>query len=113
MPTCRYVRRSTNVVAELDESLLHDLPGAASVVSLKVADILENHISRRMFLENLDDLVKERAPRTVSTAVLRPRFREGLARKPSAENVMLGDLGLELANIPVHNLLRLGEVLLI
>ena len=59
---------------------------------LKVAYILEDHVFRRVFSEDLYDIAEERSSDFVFPAELKACFGERLAGKSCAENIVRGYL---------------------
>ena len=55
-----------NLVTQIAQAGLDNLPGPSFVVSLEVAHILQNHVHRPVVSEDVQDLMKERSRRLIA-----------------------------------------------
>jgi hypothetical protein len=108
--TTGLVCRAANVITELGQAFADDLPGASRVVALKVANVFEDYIGGCVGFQDLDNLVKESSSRSVTPPVLRARLREGLTWETRAQDIVLWNAILTLADIAVNLSVRVREV---
>jgi hypothetical protein len=111
VPSAVYMFRSPNVITEFDQTSFDNPPGAASIMSLKIPDILKDQIVRSMLLKNSEDLSEEGASCLIAHSALRAGLGERLAGKPRTENVVRRDLVLELSDIAVHETVTIRKIL--
>src|SRR5262245_32044926 len=89
VPAACDVLRASHRIPNFLECLADDCPRSPVVVSLKVSDVFEENISRKVFLDDDDNVVKECAACLVLEPLLPTRFRERLTRKSCTQNVVI------------------------
>jgi hypothetical protein len=101
-----------DVVLQSFQRLAHSIPRASPVVPLKIRDVLHQKKRGLVFPYDTENVVfKEVAPQPAFGAELLTGFREGLTRKPSAEDIVGRDVfGFDLAEIPRWTQLEISLV---
>ena len=90
------------LVPECQQGVSYNAPRAARIMQLEVANVLKDHERGLTRSEDVGDFVKQCTASCVPQPGLRSRFREGLARKSGAEDLVLRYRVFAVADVAVN-----------